>query len=322
MRRAARTSHRRAAARRPLIIAATACTVLTTAAARAADPTADELIRRGLELRRQSKPGEAFALFQRAHALAPSPRTLGQMGLVEASLERWLNAETHLNGSLATPDDIWVRKNRGFLDQAVRVSRSHIGELAITGPRNTEVAVNGHRAGTLPMAQPVRLAEGSAVVTASGAGFKDFSKTVTIVGATTISLAIVLDAAEQRPAVAIGAPAPLPMLLRAPASTDSAADDLAASWKRPVAAGLIAAGAGLATWGIAWIAIERNDPCATSAPSCNNVSDAKTAGWLLTAGGAVAAGTGAVLLIMSHRASSGNVALDATPTSLSLRGHF
>ena len=76
----------------------TACllSIVICGVARAAEPGADELITRGLELRRQAKPEQALEMFQRAHALAPSPRTLGQMGLVEASLEHWLDAETHL----------------------------------------------------------------------------------------------------------------------------------------------------------------------------------------------------------------------------------
>ena len=76
--------------------------ILSEGVAQAAEPTADDLIVRGLELRRAAKPGEALELFQRAHALAPSPRTMGQIGLVEASLEHWLDAETHLTASLAT----------------------------------------------------------------------------------------------------------------------------------------------------------------------------------------------------------------------------
>src|SRR6476646_1428225 len=110
---------------------------LTARIARAAEPTAEQLIVRGLELRRAAKAGEALEMFQRAHALAPSPRTLGQMGLVETSLEHWLDAETHLTAALATPNETWARKNRGFLDQALKVCRRHIGELVVSGPVGT-----------------------------------------------------------------------------------------------------------------------------------------------------------------------------------------
>jgi hypothetical protein len=288
--------------------------------ARAAEPTADELIAHGLELRRHSRAREALELFQRAYALAPSARTLGQMGLVEASLERWLDADAHLNASLAAPGDAWVRRNRGFLHQALAVSRGHIGELVVTGPDGTNVSVDRKHAGALPFLEPVRLAEGSAVVTATGVGFKEFSKTVTIAGGAKTSLAIVLDPIGTRPALAVAAPAPLPPPPSPPAVSFD--DEPTGSWKTPVGAGLIAAGAGLAAWGIVWVAVDGADHCATAGPSCNTVYGTRTTGWILTAGGAAAAGAGAALMLLGHREGSANVALDFTATSFSLRGRF
>ena len=237
--------------------------------AQAAEPSADELIAQGLELRRESKPEQALEAFQKAHALAPSPRTLGQMGLVETSLERWLDAHTHLTASLSTPDDAWVRKNRAFLDQALAVVVRHVGELAITGPAGTEVAVDGKRVGTLPAISPVRLAEGNAVVTANSAGFKDFSKTVAVAGGAKVALAIVLDPVDQRPAVALSAPAPLPASVPVLTSADTYHRP---AWKTWAGGGLLAAGAGLLGWGIVWLAVDGNDHCATGGgPSCNTV---------------------------------------------------
>jgi PEGA domain-containing protein len=288
--------------------------------ARAAEPDADGLITRGLELRRESKPEQALEMFQRAHALAPSPRTLGQMGLVETSLEHWMDAEAHLTASLATPDDTWVRKNRAFLDQALAVCKGHIGELVITGPDGTNVAVDGKSVGVLPAVQPVRLAEGNAAVTASGTGFKDFSKTVTVAGGSRTSLAIVLDPIDKRPAVALGAPVPLPT--SSAASSPVVTEHHRPAWRSWAGPGLVAAGAGLLTWGIIWIAVDGNDHCPTGGPACNNVYDTKTSGWILAAGGAAAAAGGAVLLLTGRRNESPNVALAATPTSLLLRGRF
>ena len=293
--------------------------LVTTSSSLAAQPDADDLIARGLELRRAAKPGEALELFQRAHGLAPSPRTLGQMGLVETSLEHWFDAETHLTASLATPEDVWVKKNRGFLDQALGVSRGHIGELTVTGPAATDIAINGKHVGTLPALQPVRLAEGNAVVTANSAGFKDFTKTVTIAGGAKVSLAIVLDPAEQRASVAVAAPVPLPAPSPAPVIS---AEQRTRNWKTPTGAGLAAVGAGLIAWGAIWIAIDGNDRCDVDGPACLTVYDTRTAGWILTAGGVAAAGAGAVLLYLGSRAGTSNVAVDITPTSLTLHGRF
>jgi hypothetical protein len=301
---------------------AVACLIIfTIGPARAADPTADELITHGLELRRQAKPEQALEMFQRAHAISPSQRTLGQMGLVETSLERWMDAETHLAAAAATPGDPWVRKNRSFLDQALGVCRSHIGELVVTGPDGTDVAVDGKHVGTLPALQPVRLVEGNTVVTANNVGFKDFSKTVAITGGAKTSLAIVLDPVDRRPVIALSAPVPLPAppppspLLAAPEPSRS-------GWKTATGVGLVAAGAGLVAWGVIWIAIDGEDACATGGPACVTVRDTKTAGWILTAVGAAAAAGGTVLLVSGRHHDGAGVAFGATPTSLSLSGRF
>lgn len=287
--------------------------------AEAAQSTADDMIARGLELRREAKPEQALEMFQRAHALAPSPRTLGQMGLVEASLEHWLDAEAHLTASLATPEDAWVRKNRSFLDPALVLCRSHVGELVISGPSGTDVAVDGKRVGTLPTVPPVKLAAGNAVVTATGAGFQDFSKTVTIVGGAKVSLAIVLDPIEKRPAVALAAPVPVSNAAPPAAVVERGGR----GWKTYTGIGLVAAGAGLLTWGITWIAVDGNDRCSMGGPACATVYDTKTAGWVLAAGGAAATGVGTLLLIKGHRSESNpNVILAATPTSLLIRARF
>jgi hypothetical protein len=287
--------------------------------ARAAVPDADELVARGLELRRQAKPEEALEMFRRAHALVPSARTFGQMGLVETSLERWLAADAHVAAALATPDDVWVKKNRAFLQQARRVVSGHIGELVITGPAATDVAVDGKPVGTLPDVKPIRLVEGDAVVTASGAGFKEFSKTVKLAGGAKVALAMVLDPIEKRPAIALAAPAQLSEPTPPPATVDNRHS----AWRIWTGASLATAGAALAAWGIIWIAIDGDDRCAIGGPACPTVYDTKKAGWILAAGGAAAAAGGAVLLLTGRGDDHGeSVAVAATPTSLWLRARF
>jgi len=305
--------------RRVIAFAIVASIALAAGLARAAEPNPEDLIARGLEFRRQAKPEQALEMFQRAHTRAPSPRTLGQMGLVETSLEYWIDAEAHLTASLATPEDAWVRRNRAFLAQALTVARSHIGALVITGPDGTDVAVDGEVVGKLPAVQPVMLAAGNVLVTASGAGFKDFSKTVMIEGGAKVSLAIVLDPVEKRPAVALAAPAPLPgSSLPSLAPTEQPGR----TWKAATGSGLIAVGAGLLAWGIVWIAVDGTDHCAIQGPACTTVYDTKTAGWVLTAGGGALAAAGTGLLLWGQRSDGPNVAFGATPTSLLLRGRF
>jgi hypothetical protein len=307
-----------------LVVLLAGFVTVTAGVAHAAEPTADDLIVRGLELRRAAKPGDALEMFQRAHALAPSPRTLGQMALVETSLQRWIDAEAHVMAALITPGNVWVRKNRMFLDQALVLCRRHIGELVVTGPNGTDVAIDNMRLGRLPFVHPARLAEGRAVLTANNPGFKNFSKTVTIAGGARVSVAIVLDPIEQRAAVAVGAP----VLLPDPAPSVSpvpiiAAEDIAArSWKTPAAVGLVAVGAGLMAWGITWMAVDRADKCPTGGPACNNVYDTGTKGGLLTAGGVAAAAVGTVILYLGRRSEDPDLALDVAASSVALRARF
>ena len=97
---------------------------------------------RGLNLRRAGRSAKRWRSSDApAHEVAPSPRTLGQMGLVESSLQLWADAEAHLVAALATPSDAWVHRNRQFLDQARERTREHMGELVITGPTGTKVSL-------------------------------------------------------------------------------------------------------------------------------------------------------------------------------------
>ena len=137
---------------------------------------------RGLDLRRAGRSADALALFRRAYEVAPSPRTLGQMGLVESSLQLWADAEAHLLAVLATPEDAWVHRNRQFLEQARERTKEHMGELLITGPPGTKVSLGERRVGSLPLAAPVRLAEGDVVISATSDGYKPFSVDLSIKG--------------------------------------------------------------------------------------------------------------------------------------------
>ena len=304
---------------RALVICMVLAVVPPVARAAGPETEADALIAKGLELRRQEKQIDALDLFQRAHAIAPSSRTLGQMGLVEASLQRWAAAEDHVTAALATPNDPWVRKNRGFLDQALATARGHVGELEIVGPAGTEVSLDGKPVGCLPAVPVLRRSEGPVVVTATGAGFKDFSKTVAIAGGARTSLAIVLDPVESRPVIALSPPvpqvaSPLPPPVPEPPRR---------SWKTWTGGTLAAAGAGLLVWGAVSITVDGKDACGSlTGPGCRAVYDTKTAGWALAAGGAAVVTGGTILLLTGLSSSSSEIAVSFTPTSLLLHGRF
>ncbi len=308
---------------RSLSLAVFFLAALCAVAAGAAEPSTDALIEQGLDLRRDGKPEQALELFRRAHAIAPSPRTFGQMGLVESSLKRWVEGETHLSVSLSNPDDSWVIKNRAFLDEALAQCREHVGELAVSGPAGVEVLVGGRMAGTLPAVPTLRLAEGTVLVTASSPGFTSFEKTVTVRPGVRTPLAIVLTPV---------APAPVPLAPQLAATVVSALPPPAnraapppggRGWHTWAGASLAAVGAAAIGWGVTWIALDGGDACgATTGAACQNVYDTRRPGWILAGVGAAAVAGGAAIFFTGHHAAGPTVSLGLTPSSVLVDTRF
>jgi hypothetical protein len=282
---------------------------LGTARARDAGDEPDGLIMRGLELRRAGRSDEALGLFQRAYAAAPCPRTLGQMGLVESSLQRWIDAEAHLTAALATPEDPWVHRNRIFLDQAIDRTRQHVGELVITGPPGTRVSLGGKVVGPLPLEGPIRLAEGEVAVEASTAGRRPFAIDVSIRGGARAAISIVfepLDLApgDHEPAV----------------STARLGDARGPSTPLRARVGAALAIGGLATiaWGTGWILLDGGRTCAT----CATAYDTRTSGLLLVGGGVALALGGGVLLWPAFHRDNATLTVGLGPRTLDLQARF
>ncbi len=249
----------------------------------------DLLILRGLDLRRAGRSEEALVLFRRAYDLAPSARTLGQMGLVESSLELWTDADAHLTAVLATPDDVWVHRNRQFLDRAMARAREHVGELAVSGPPGVRVSIGGRPLGTLPLA-PIRLAEGDVRLSAISEGKKPYEIELSIKGGARAAITIVLEPVE----LALGdrevhEAAPGAALGRPPART-----------RARVGTALAAAGLVALAWGVAWIALDGRPSC----DGCATTYDTRSAGMALAGGGSALALVGGVLLFSASHAAA------------------
>ena len=278
--------------------------------ARADDADPDVLILRGLDLRRAGRSAEALALFRRAYEVAPSPRTLGQLGLVESSLQHWADAEAHLAAALATPDDAWVHRNRQFLDQARERTKEHMGELVITGPPGTKISLDERPIGSLPLATPVRLVEGEIAINATSAGYKPFSLDLSIKGGARAAVSIVLEridlAARNPDARNLVSSAPTPKRLRVWTGTT-----------------LAIAGAGALAWGIAWIVLDGQRDCGGGPPAgCATTYDTRTPGILLAVGGGALALAGGTLLYSALHPATSNVTLGMTTHSLRFEARF
>ncbi len=315
---------------RSAVLGTLLASLLIASRASAAESSPDKLIEEGLHLRRDGRPAEALELFRQAHAIAPSPRTFGQMGLVETSLRQWVAGENHLSVSLANPDDPWVLKNRAFLDEALSSCRQHVGDLVVGGAAGVEVFVGGKSVGTLPAVPALRLPEGPVTVAASAPGFQPFERSLTIQAGvrTPLAISLVPIAPALTPRAVAPTPAPVPTPVGAPPPAVLAAPPTpteqprSSSWHTWAGLGIAAVGAAAIGWGITWIAIDGDCPSGGTCMGDSGTYRTRTPGWIVAGVGAATLAGGIAVLLTGRTASGSNVALDLTPTSLLLQGRF
>jgi hypothetical protein len=270
----------------------------------------DDLIEQGVALRVQGRGEDALDLFTRAHALAPSARTLAQIGLVEGALHRWLAAAEHLSTALASHDTPWIEfgRNRAALEQALAMVRTHVGNLTLLGPAGAVLTVNGREVGRLPLLEPIRLADGPVHLRASAAGYVTVETEVVIVGGGDQTMLLRLSPLPQ-----VAAPAVSP----GPAVDESPPPARWKTWMGGTLIGLSAAGIAA---GVAWLLIDGDAGCTSgSPPTCRQIYDTKFQGWIAIGAG-VAAGVAGGMLLWSGR--SGRAAVAVGPRSFNLVSRF
>jgi tetratricopeptide (TPR) repeat protein len=206
---------------------------------------AEALIREGIELRRAGKPEPALAKFRRAYEVAPSPRSAAQLGLCEQDLSFWADAEAHLGEALRAADHPWIRANRAVLEQSLGTVRRHVSRIEIVGgPEGATIEVAGKRVGTLPLAGPVRVAEGYVEIRASAPGYRTMQRSLTIGGGQSGRVTVELERAPV-------AESPPPVVPVTPTVTAEAPRPPApSSGRRVVALGLLGAGAAAGVGGV------------------------------------------------------------------------
>ncbi len=143
--------------------------------------TADDLLKTGVELRRQGDDAGALAAFQRAYAATPTGHALAQQALAEQALGRWADAADHLRQALADTTDAWVAKNHAELTDSLATIEKHVGRLELLGgiPGAT-VRVNGRGAGTLPLPGPITVEAGTVALEVRLAGYYPVDRTVSV----------------------------------------------------------------------------------------------------------------------------------------------
>jgi hypothetical protein len=141
------------------------------ATARADQNEADAQINQGLKAMRKGDYQAALEAFRRAHQSRPTPRSHTEIGLAKQGLRLWVEAEADLADSLAETGDAWLEEHRPIIEKALADVRSHLGQVTVeSGPRQAEVFIDGRSYGQLPLAKPIYLLPGIAIVKITATG--------------------------------------------------------------------------------------------------------------------------------------------------------
>lgn len=227
-----------------LTVALALSAALFAPSARAQTPEVERLLRHGVELRQQGDHAAALAEFERAHALAGTPRTLAQVALAEQALGRWVAAESHLREALRSTEDPWIVRNRGALDGALGVIAQHVGQVMVTANvAGVSITVNGHEGASLPWSAPVRVDAGEVELSARFDGRTESRRVQVSAGETAV-----IPFEFARPAVAPPPPPPPPVRVVPPTArrvSRASSTRRALGWTS-LAAGVVGFGVGIA----------------------------------------------------------------------------
>ncbi len=142
-------------------------------------PASEAEYARGDAMRAEHRDADAVTYFQALYARAQEPRTLAQLGLAEAALGRWLDAEAHLIEALTALRDPWITHNRASLLATLEAMRTHIGTLVVTSDvEPAEVWINRRRVGST--GAPLHVLAGDVAFEARVEGRSSVARTVSV----------------------------------------------------------------------------------------------------------------------------------------------
>lgn len=294
---------------------------------------------RGIELRRQHRDAEARDVFRAIYERTHEPRALARQAAAEAALGDWIIAEEHLAAALANTSDAWITQNRAGLTADLESFRQHVGLLEVTSTTpHAEVWVGGARAGTLPLAQPLRVRSGAVSFEVRAEGFTPETRSVNVEAGMRSPTREVVNLNPVAPAATMGAstggaaPTVTPVVITVPAVTPPSRDEPPPTWFNGMhIAGLSLAAVGLVGVGVgvAGIAMKsgyestlETDRClndtAFAIPECNEAYDGSERSDTVTivgfaAGGALLAGGIVLMIIPGSQPSRSRVSLTPGP---------
>ena len=137
--------------------------------ASAQDRSVDELLRDGVQQRREHHDAEAFASFGAAWEQCRCAEARVQMALAAQALGRWCDALDLLDRALAAPDDPFIAQHREALDAERRAIASHTGTVRVeVDPPRARIALDGAPIAASPATHCAPVGEHSLTLTAPG----------------------------------------------------------------------------------------------------------------------------------------------------------
>jgi hypothetical protein len=322
------------------IVALVVATMICGARSVHAEDDPEALIRQGNRLRQQGDNARAHGYFLRAYESAHTGRTAAQLGLVELALERYLEADRHLEEALGT-SDAWVAKSRDALIKSRDRARAFLGRIEVHGAAaGTTVEIAGQAPVPVPADGVIWVAPGQTTLRFELGSRGAVSKEATVSPGASVSLDIEVPAVAAKPADTAPTPTPAPASQSGPDLKVAASPPEGGSSHRSVRiAGLVTGGAGVALGvtgffvynaGASKLDAIKSD-AAAGRPYNESNGDYRTLGGagigLVVAGGAaVAAGAVLYLLNRDTEPSSGTtVSLGYAPGSggaITIGGRF
>lgn len=134
---------------------------------------------RALKSYKNGKYAQALQDFQALHDRKPSPRLRYYVGMCLLGLERWLEAETELEGYLADAGKKADKKKKKAVQEALEQIEAHVGQLQVkTDLDGATLTVDGQPASGWTL----RLEEGQYQLVVSSPGQDDVVQVVEVLG--------------------------------------------------------------------------------------------------------------------------------------------
>jgi hypothetical protein len=148
------------------------------------DSATEDLIQRGIALRRAAKDEAALAVFLEAEKRAPnSVRILLHATTAAQGCGKWVMAHSYLRRASLYRTDPYYQRYRSAIRTVEDTVEQHVGQFRTLGaPAGAEVLLNGQRVGQLPMDEAVVVEVGAYELEVSKPGYFPLRRPVTVSG--------------------------------------------------------------------------------------------------------------------------------------------